>query len=200
MLEPGKIERGEDYGPDFTGLVEHGIAEINRGLSRDAADLVFPDGEVTVGHRGLEVRPVGDIDGLLERQRAAEDIAVSVRHAEIGVVGILLQQRGQESTADNAVRFVHLRDLGEDLQKLVGILEYLLLGAGGEGDDLLCAIQGIRFRLLTHLEAGVKNEGQRRGGCQQYQDDQACPQAREERLFHGLAASDGRRVIHDRSM
>jgi hypothetical protein len=82
----------------------------------------------------------------------------------------------------------------------MSFLEDLLLGSGGMRDDLLRAIQGIRFRLLTHLETGVKDEGQRRGGCQQHQDDQARPQAREERLFRGLAASVGRRVSHDRSV
>src|SRR5262249_26968653 len=74
--EPGQVERGEDYGTDIAGVVEHRIAEINGGLAGDATDLILADGEVAGLEGAPKIDAVAKVDRVGNRKSTAKDVAI----------------------------------------------------------------------------------------------------------------------------
>ncbi len=92
-LQVGDVERGEGHGLQDAALVEHGLAEAERGLAGDARDHVLPHAEPAGGDRALDETAIGEVDRAGERPGAAEHLPHRVHGAHVEVDGILGQHR-----------------------------------------------------------------------------------------------------------
>ena len=91
--------KGEDDGLDSLGGVEHGIADINAGFPRDAADLILAHGEGAPRQGLAHIHAIGQVEGDAQRHGTTEDLTVRRDDAEVGIVGILRQQAGEPGMA-----------------------------------------------------------------------------------------------------
>ena len=133
--EPVQVLHHEDDPFELARRARQRVGIVDRGKLRDAADLIVADGEVVHLERHLEVRAIRDIDGPLERQRAAEQIAVRIGYGDIQVQRVRLQHLRQERTACGRVLRVELRQPGERRQHLARGLDLGGLVAGDDPDE-----------------------------------------------------------------
>lgn len=108
----------------------HRVGKVDAGQLDGAVYLEAAHREVPPRDRLLKIRAVGHIDGRLQRPRIAQQLAIRPRHTNVDVGSVERQHFGQVAPALGGGGVEHLRNGGQLLQKLAGVLVQALPGAG----------------------------------------------------------------------
>ena len=79
------IKRGEQNDPDMAPVDEDGMAEVERSLAGDTANLIVADGEIAGLPGAAKIGAVANIDLTGHRHAAAEDVAVCANDSQVGI-------------------------------------------------------------------------------------------------------------------
>ncbi|GBD09690.1 hypothetical protein HRbin22_01948 [Candidatus Thermoflexus japonica] len=173
IAERLKLGAGEKDLMDFPSWISKGLCENQDGLPGDAADLIRPYGERSGLHGAPEPSPIGDIHRARERHRAAADVPLPIRHAEVRISGEEGLQLRQASGAGGRVLegLLDLRELGQPGKEGGG---FRFLAAQDLAAAVRLAFQALEGAIDLPGPSGLRpGDRHPKGRQQQQQDDQA---------------------------
>ncbi len=123
---------------------EHGMAEVERGLAGDAADLIVADGEFAGLPGAAKISAVTPIDLTGHRHAAAKDVAVSANDSQVGIGRMAHEQIREEFiAAGGAVAVAYRGESRQARQQFARALDQPLVIRGCD--------TGQPERVLLHL-------------------------------------------------
>lgn len=149
--EPGQVQRSEYHSGDFAVATKNRIAEVDRGLAVNSADLVFAHGESSVFKGMLKIEPIGNIDEPPGRKRTAKYIAVGFNRSKVAIKGEFLQELGEALVAELRTLPAHFWKLSKHRQDLMRCLDqppFVGRGEPGDPDRVLLGFNRIESSML----------------------------------------------------
>jgi hypothetical protein len=194
FVQPAEIERHEHDAARFPCAVAQAMCNHQCRFAGDAADLEIADGEPGPGHGLAKITAIGNVDPLLHRCRAADDIAVCIGDAHVDVVGEWPDQgRDETLAARGSSRPLGRENLDGVGEEVAGLNQQFLLLRGPEPYQAQRLLFGGHGAIATLFPGHVGKQHHRRHKRQQHEQHEARAQSTGQgRQVHFDVFNDGR--------